>query len=102
MSPIDTFTFNIYLSVMKLKENTKAPNFKLQSTDGKVIELNKIKENIILYFYPKDDTYWLYFESNDFSKLNNIILKNNAIVLGISKDSIGKPFKVQKKIQIKV
>ena len=38
---------------MKLKENSKAPNFKLQSTNGKLFELNKIKKNIILYFYPK-------------------------------------------------
>ena len=73
---------------MNLKENTKAPNFKLQSTDGKLFELNKIKKNIILYFYPKDDTPGCTLESKDFSKLNNIILKNNAIVLGISKDSI--------------
>ena len=68
---------------MNLKENTKAPNFKLQSTDGKLFELNKIKKNIILYFYPKDDTPGCTLESKDFSKLNNIILKNNAIVLGI-------------------
>ena len=58
---------------MKLKENSKAPNFKLQSTNGKLFELNKIKKNIILYFYPKDDTPGCTLESKDFSKLNNII-----------------------------
>ena len=42
---------------MKLKENNKAPNFKLTSTNGNIFELNKVKKkNIILYFYPKDDT----------------------------------------------
>ena len=42
---------------MKLKVNQSAPNFKLESTDGNIFELNKIKKkNIILYFYPKDDT----------------------------------------------
>ena len=42
---------------MKLKVNSKAPNFILQSTDNTLFELNKIKKkNIILYFYPKDDT----------------------------------------------
>ena len=33
---------------MKLKPNTKAPNFKLPSTDGDIFELGKIKKNIIL------------------------------------------------------
>ena len=83
---------------MRLKENSKAPNFKLQSTNGKLFELNKIKKNIILYFYPKDDTPGCTLESKDFSKLNNIILKNNAIVLGISKDSIESHLKFKKKI----
>ena len=73
---------------MKLKINKKAPNFKLKSTDGKFFELNKTKKNIILYFYPKDDTPGCTLESKDFSKLNSIISKNNAIVLGISKDSM--------------
>ena len=86
---------------MNLKENTKAPNFKLQSTDGKLFELNKIKKNIILYFYPKDDTPGCTLESKDFSKLNNIILKNNAIVLGISKDSIESHLKFKKKYKLK-
>ncbi len=86
---------------MKLKENSKAPNFKLQSTNGKLIELNKIKKNIILYFYPKDDTPGCTLESKDFSKLNNIILKNNAIVLGISKDSIESHLKFKKKYKLK-
>ena len=86
---------------MKLKENSKAPNFKLQSTNGKLIELNKIKKNIILYFYPKDDTPGCTLESKDFSKLNNIILKNNAIVLGISKDSIESHVKFKKKYKLK-
>ena len=42
---------------MKLKLNQIAPNFKLASTDGTTFELKSIKKkNIILYFYPKDDT----------------------------------------------
>ena len=63
---------------MKLKINNKAPNFKLSSTDGSFFELNKIKKkNIILYFYPKDDTPGCTLESKDFSKLNSLIKKNN-------------------------
>ena len=74
---------------MKLKINQTAPNFKLESTSGGVFELNKIKKkNIILYFYPKDDTPGCTLESKDFSKLNSLINKKNTLVYGISKDSI--------------
>ena len=83
---------------MNLKENTKAPNFKLPSSNGSTFELSKIKKNIILYFYPKDDTPGCTLESKDFSKLNSIISKNNALVVGISKDSIESHLKFKKKI----
>ena len=87
---------------MKLKINNKAPNFKLSSTDGSVIELNKIKKkNIILYFYPKDDTPGCTLESKDFSKLNSLIKKNKTTVFGISKDSIESHLKFKKKYKLK-
>ena len=73
---------------MKLKPNSKAPNFKLPSTNKSIFELKKIKKKIILYFYPKDDTPGCTIEAKDFSKLNNLIIKNKAHVFGISKDSI--------------
>ena len=84
---------------MKLKTNIKAPNFKLPSTDNSIFELSKVKKkNIILYFYPKDDTPGCTIESKDFSKLNSLISKNNTIVLGISADSIESHIKFKKKI----
>ena len=87
---------------MKLKTNTKAPNFKLPSTDGSIFELNKVKKkNIILYFYPKDDTPGCTIESKDFSKLNSLINKNKTIVFGISKDSIESHLKFKKKYKLK-
>ena len=87
---------------MKLKTNNKAPNFKLASTDGNIFELNKVKKkNIILYFYPKDDTPGCTIESKDFNRLNSLISRNNSIVLGISKDSIESHLKFKKKYKIK-
>ena len=74
---------------MKIKINQKAPNFKLPSTNGTLFKLNSLKrKNIVLYFYPKDNTPGCTLESQDFSKLNNMILKNNTFVYGISEDSI--------------
>ena len=87
---------------MKLKLNQLAPNFKLTSTDGSIFELNKIKKkNIILYFYPKDDTPGCTLESKDFSKLNSMINKKNTVVYGISKDSIESHLKFKKKYKLK-
>ena len=86
---------------MKVKLNKKAPNFKLPSTNGKIFELNKIKKKIVLYFYPKDDTPGCTLESKDFNKLNNILKKNNTLVVGISKDSIDSHQKFKKKYKLK-
>ena len=86
---------------MKISENKKAPNFKLGSTDGSIFELNKLKKNIILYFYPKDDTPGCTLESRDFNKLNNLISKNNTVVFGISADSIESHLKFKKKYKLK-
>ncbi len=86
---------------MKLSSNSKAPNFKLPSTNGNIIELGKIKKNIILYFYPKDDTPGCTLESKDFSKLNHLINKSKTIILGVSKDSIESHLKFKKKYKLK-
>ena len=87
---------------MKLKPNLKAPNFNLPSTNKSIFNLNKFKKKkIILYFYPKDDTPGCTIEAKDFSKLNNLISKNKALVFGISKDNIESHLKFKKKYKIK-
>ena len=87
---------------MKLKPNQIAPNFKLDSTDGSTFELKNVKKkNIILYFYPKDDTPGCTLESKDFNKLNSMINKKNTVVFGISKDSMESHLKFKKKYKLK-
>tara|TARA_B100000401_G_scaffold432715_1_gene370403 strand:+ start:442 stop:918 length:477 start_codon:yes stop_codon:yes gene_type:complete len=87
---------------MTIKINKKAPNFKLPSTNGTILELRKVKKkNIILYFYPKDDTPGCTLEAIDFNKLNNLILKKKTVVYGISADSIQSHLKFKKKYKIK-
>ncbi len=86
---------------MKLKLKKKVPNFKLPSTNGDIFEIAKIKKNIILYIYPKDDTPGCTLESKDFSKLNILFKKNKTIVIGISKDSMISHLKFKKKYRIK-
>jgi len=44
--------------------------------------------NIVLYFYPKDDTPGCTIEGNDFTQLNKSFAQNNTVVYGVSRDSI--------------
>ena len=66
----------------------KAPNFKLPSTSGIFHLSDHLGKNIILYFYPRDNTSGCSLEANDFNNSLKIINKLNAIVVGVSKDSI--------------
>jgi len=43
--------------------------------------------NIVLYFYPKDDTPGCTIEGNDFTRLNDAFAENNSVVYGVSRDS---------------
>lgn len=75
---------------MKLIINSKAPNFKLPNQEGEVVELNKLKKNVILFFYPKDNTPGCTKEAISFSKFLAEFSKLNFLVFGISKDTIKK------------
>ena len=80
----------------------KAPNFKLSSTSGKTVELNKVKSKfIIIYFYPKDNTSGCTIETNDFNKLLSKFKKLDCEVYGISKDNLKSHNKFRDKYKIK-
>jgi len=72
-----------------IKENSKAPNFKLPSSNNKDFEINKnLDQYLIIYFYPRDNTPGCTNEAKDFSKLYKEFKKLNCEIFGISKDSI--------------
>ena len=80
----------------------KAPNFKLNSTSGKIVELSKVKSKyIILYFYPKDDTPGCTLETKDFNSLLSNFKKAKCEVFGISKDSLESHNKFKDKYKVK-
>ena len=78
----------------------KAFLFSLPSTKGDQFDLKKIKENLVIYFYPKDDTPGCTLETKDFSKLYKEFKKNKTEVVGISKDSIASHLKFKKKYKV--
>ena len=85
-----------------IKENTKAPIFKLPSTNKKDYNLKDSLGNyVIIYFYPKDDTPGCTIETNDFNKLLPKFKKLNCEILGISKDNLKSHDKFRLKYKIK-
>lgn len=74
---------------MTLKIGDKAPNFNVKATGAKKISLSSLSgKKTVLYFYPKDDTSGCTAEACDFRDSIGAFRKLNAVVLGISKDSI--------------
>ncbi len=85
---------------MKMKINKKAPNFKLNSTSLKTFDLSKIKDGLIIYFYPKDNTPGCTLETKDFSKLYKKFKSLKYEVVGISKDNIKSHLNFKKKFKV--
>ena len=73
---------------MSIKVNKKAPNFLLLDQNNNKIDLYKLKSNLVLFFYPKDNTPGCTSESLEFTKLHNEFLKLGVQVVGVSRDSI--------------
>ena len=85
-----------------LKINTKAPNFKLPSTNKNNYELkDSIGRYVVIYFYPKDDTPGCTIETNDFNKLLPKFKKLNCEIFGISKDNLKSHDKFREKFNVK-
>ena len=85
-----------------IKEKTKAPLFKLPSTNKKDFLLkNSLGKYVVLYFYPKDDTPGCTIETNDFNKLLPKFKKLECQIYGISKDNLKSHDKFRDKYKIK-
>ena len=84
-----------------IKENFKVPNFKLPSSNNKTFEINKsLKQYLVIYFYPRDNTPGCTSEAKDFSKLYKEFKKLNCDIFGISKDSVDSHKKFISKFKI--
>lgn len=78
---------------------THAPACTLEMTGGETLDLAsyKGKKNVVLYFYPKDDTPGCTQEAKDFAALHEQFLKTDTVVIGVSKDEMKKHDKFREK-----
>lgn len=71
------------------EEGKKAPSFTLPGSSGKNVKLSDYKgKNIVLYFYPKDDTPGCTVEAKGFRDHADAFENAGAVVLGVSPDGV--------------
>jgi thioredoxin-dependent peroxiredoxin len=74
---------------MAIEVGKKAPAFTLDTCGEREIKLSDLEGKwVVLYFYPKDDTPGCTTEAKDFRDAKKKLDKLNAVVLGVSKDSL--------------
>lgn len=72
-----------------LELNKKVPAFSLEATGDQEISLASLKgSNVVIYFYPKDNTPGCTREGIDFQSSLLKFKRQNTIVLGVSRDSV--------------
>ncbi|HEY5208040.1 MAG TPA: thioredoxin-dependent thiol peroxidase [Stellaceae bacterium] len=84
-----------------LKVGDKAPDFTLPSDGGGEVSLAKLKgKKVVLYFYPRDDTPGCTKEACNFRDAHQHFGKTDAVVIGISKDTVASHDKFKKKYEL--
>lgn len=86
---------------LTLKAGDVAPTFEAVTTTGEKIRLAELRgKNVLLYFYPKDDTPGCTKEACGFRDNYAAISAKNTVILGVSPDSPKKHQKFTEKFQL--
>src|SRR5262245_62102086 len=84
-----------------LEEGKKAPAFTLESSEGGKVSLSDYKgKYVVIYFYPRDSTPGCTVEAEGFRDALPRLKKKDAVVLGVSKDSIASHCKFRDKYKL--
>lgn len=72
-----------------VKIGQQAPDFTLPAQDSRLVRLSDFRgqKNVVLYFYPKDNTYGCIAESCGFRDAYQVFKDKGAEVIGVSSDS---------------
>ena len=83
------------------KEGEEAPDFTLQADDERKVSLKDYRgKKVVLYFYPKDGTPGCTREAIEFRDIAKEFEKEDAVILGVSKDNIKSHQKFKQKHQL--
>lgn len=78
--------------------NRVVADFKAAATGNKTVRLKDLRgKKVVIYFYPKDSTPGCTTEGQDFRDLNAKFKRQNALILGVSRDSIASHDKFREK-----
>lgn len=86
---------------MSLEIGDKAPDFTLPTDGAGTVKLSELKgENVVLYFYPKDDTSGCTAEACQFRDQFPKFGRTDATIVGVSRDSVAAHDKFKKKYKL--
>lgn len=84
--------FVIYFNTdtMKVVEGSKVPSFELKNQYGELFSSDSVvgKKNLVIYFYPKDDTPGCTKEACSFRDQFAVFADADAMIIGISAQSV--------------
>lgn len=81
---------NIHKTMNKIEKGSNVPGFTLPDQDGKLFDISTVmgKKNLVIYFYPKDDTPGCTKEACYFRDQFEVFKEEDAIIIGISGQSV--------------
>jgi peroxiredoxin Q/BCP len=86
---------------MSLDVGTQAPDFTLPTDGNGSVTLSALKgKPVVLYFYPKDDTSGCTAEACQFRDMQPDFSGADAVIIGLSKDSVASHDKFKKKYEL--
>jgi peroxiredoxin Q/BCP len=78
--------------------NRLVADFKADATGDQQLRLKDFRgRNVVLYFYPKDNTPGCTLEGQDFRDLHSKFKRQKTVILGVSRDSIAAHEKFREK-----
>jgi thioredoxin-dependent peroxiredoxin len=82
----------------KIEVGKKAPAFTLDGTDGKWSLKDGLGSNVVLYFYPRDNTPGCTQEGASFAEAHAAFKKHKTAIFGISPDTVASHLKFKEKM----
>ena len=84
-TPVATAATTASAATASLKEGDPAPDVEMTMQDGKKVKLSSLKgQNVVVYFYPKDQTQGCTIEAQNFRDRFEDLKKANITVIGVS------------------